>query len=74
MFLALDAVEELGAVDYPRCSTVLARDFGRVSHPGNSGHRQIFFARCAVRFGCVPITLQVINDPGRSTIHALYLR
>ena len=74
MFLALDAVEELGAVDYPRCSTVLARDFGRVSHPGNSGHWQILFARCAVRFGCVPITLQVIDDPGRSTIRTFDLR
>ena len=74
MFLALDAVEELGAVDYPRCSTVLARDFGRVLHPVNSGHCQSLVARCAVRFGCVPMTIQVIDDPGRSTIQALYLR
>ena len=63
MFLALCAEEELGVVDHPSCSAVLARDFGRVSHPGNPGHRQIFFASCAEGFGCMPITLHVINDP-----------
>ena len=72
MFLALDAVVELGAVDYPRCITVFACDLGIISR--NLGNWQILFARSAVRFGCVPITLQVIDDPGRSTIRALDFR
>ncbi len=72
MFLALDAIVELSLVDDPRCITLLARDLGIVSR--NLGNWQILFARSAVRFGCVPITIQVIDDPGRSTTRTFDLR
>ena len=70
MFLALDAIVELSLVDNPRGITILARDFGTRTW----GNWQILVARKAVRLGCVPITLLVVDDPRRSTIQTFDLR
>ena len=70
MFLALDAIVELSLVDDIRCVTIFARDLGT----RNWGNWQILVARKAVRLGCVPITLLVVDDPVRSTIRTFDLR